>query len=328
VWCSALKQTIHFVRSDFKKSSRVVSQLFLDKGRVISEMKLFDFFNIIREVKKSTENTNFIFHQQRSLVNLLAAVLLRFIMRRKVRIIYDIHDLNERKSDVSFKSLLALFVFGTVEKIVINKDILLLTVSDGLANIIEEKYNKRPVVFYSIPNNDIAYAQPSSNISIKEKKIAYFGVFKRDRLPIVKLKQLVDLGFSIDLYGRFVNDTDWVKELIEFENNVESVNFKGSYKPETISKLIKSYCATLMIFDSDKLNIKYCMPNKLFQSAYSRVPCIISDNLEDVQSTFKETGGIIKFSDFIKKTDSLTSFDVDFLNDLKATSNKMYLNLL
>ncbi|RUO19619.1 hypothetical protein CWE08_09305 [Aliidiomarina iranensis] len=243
---------------------------------------------------------------------------------KNVKLVYDMHDLNEKRQVINIKSFIRYYLFVVLEKSLRNIQVDIITVSGGLARLFYYRNKKSAKVVCNVvpehsglaEENDEDHAcivKLESNFAKLSRdptivRLVYFGQIKADRLPVDFLSVLLNSTdrLQLDVYGT-VND-DFKHIFLKFcEHN--RVCFRGEYDPKDIS-FLKAYDYSLMLFLSNSINIRYCLPNKFFQALSYGVISIVSPNLFEVG--FKYPSAVVKLS-----ADSQSGFDIiDFENEL------------
>lgn len=280
------RSVCHVINGSIEKSSRVFTQSKLDNGMVLDCTKVISFSFLYQKPKARI----YVFHQHAMLVNLIFFYIRCVFLSNKQRpeIIFDIHDLNELKGKGTFRNHVYCAFHSTTEKIVFMlPELRFMTVSRGLSKLLFIKYGKSAFV-----NPNICQPINTWSESVSEKKITnrvvYFGQLNASRLPLKTIEKLESKGFSVDVFGVFKGHES-VKYQAELEKRYPSC-YKGEYRADNIQKLISLYKFSILSIDSTKLNIRYCLPNKLFQSLSVGLPCIISPNLREINIRFKGQG--------------------------------------
>ena len=304
----------HVLRSEFNQATRVKNQISIDKGMVLEKQKLISF-ELISLVLKEPSLKVLVFHQQSNLINLCLVLVLIFITKKNVNVIYDMHDLNELRSPITVKKIIRYRVNAVLERVVCRKVNKTITVSDGLSNIIDELYGISSAVFYNIPKN---FAMAQSFERKKSNRAVYFGMIYEERLPISLLKEMVSHGFVIDIYGKFSNDHKYNIKFESFIKKSQSVAYCGQYTSEDIVEKLAGglYKYSLMYFDSEYDNFRYCLPNKLFQSLEAGLISLTSSNLIELNGLFVNSKTVIPLNDFYD--------GVDHVADWKASKETVY----
>ncbi len=320
----------HICRGNAEFSSRVILQKnFINgtKQTVIDNLP----YVCLNLYKKHNEGDVFIFHQHAMLINLMIFYFFTKIINRKsdVLIIFDIHDLNEMKYNYTLKGYVYYILLALLEFIVFKLDVKFMTVSNGLSKILYKTYGVVVPSVYNIPL--IKCHQSSTSIVNKKQnkpKLVYFGQINQNRLPIEVINGFL-ANSKLDVYGYFSGESE--EYLAEFNSLKEHENFRffGKYKPNDVSFLLKNYDFSVVILNDKRLNIRYCMPNKLFQSLSCDVPVIASNNLFEISLSFSSSGYVISVNDYLaQKTNNKNRDELNIkLSELyeKSKRNFMYL---
>jgi hypothetical protein len=221
----------------------------------------------------------------------------KFFNLKNLKFVYDIHDIFELNENSAWWRPIAVKIYNPLEAIAFRLKITFITVSQGLSNHYSKIFGRVPLVVHSIPQfsrDDI----PTGRVLGDPLRIVYFGQIKEERMPVEALKYLVEKNCCCDLYGYFSKNSssDWQNQILNLVRK-SGGQYHGRYSPDNLN-FLKCYDFSLMIFPSDRVNIRCCLPNKLFQSLLAGVPCIISDNLFEVRSLFGETGYTVTLDQF------------------------------
>lgn len=305
-------------------------QMSLDGGEAIDLLPLIAFPAIIKLIRRMQSGDVFIFHQQRCLLNLLFFYLLASILSKaKINIVYDIHDLHERKAFKSFKLWMSFWLFFSLEFIAFKIPIKYMTVSRGISLIYYKRFRKKVAVVRNIPSD---HPKPlGSMVQSHEKQVlVYFGAINEKRLPLETVRAFIEKGYKIDVYGKYIDAKDGFRESLECLIGKGGGGFCGSYTPSNLGEKLCRYSASLMVFDDSLVNIRYCLPNKLFQSIEMGLPCIVSPNLYEAKLAFKGTGFVVDMSKFYEE--GLPEADMALLEDkmecLSCRNKENYIGVL
>jgi len=306
----------HIIKGQLKKSSRVLNQSQIDGFDVYQKNKLIE----LRLLFAKPKHQIYIFHQHAMLCNLILFYLIHVLFsRRKVKIIFDIHDLNELKVNRILLSKLFWCIHELNEKIAFNLPIGYMTVSKGLSRILYRKNGKNVFILSNI-------CQPFCNgdyNSSKLDKLVYFGQVNEERLPIDYIKKLVDKGYQIDLFGTLDSAG---KVYLGYINENANVEFKGEFDAGDIQKIISVYKFSLLCICSKRSNIRFCCPNKLYQSLSAGIPCVISNCLKEVMIRFNKKF-VVDFESFLLGNVDVSVSPQDYLDIYKECSEQ-YLKFL
>ena len=318
---------LHFYRADAKKSSRINSQIKLDGGEVLDEMKLLDPVVLYALFKKSSEGDVFVFHQQSSLINLALCFSLNIFMK-KVILVYDIHDILEFSNRPRMKDKVSFVVFSVLEGFFFKSRVNILTVSDGLSRIFYLKYNRSPKVFYNIPQVSISLNDEFD--ASYNGSCVYFGLINELRLPIDLLEFFKKNRLVLDVYGIFFTNQQYQDVFNDFVRE-KVIRYLGEYEPDNIVNIVSKYTFSIIYIPDERVNIRFCLPNKLFQSLFSGVRCVISNNLSEVKLKFAATGSVLTLSE-LKDCDLTVFYDSKVANEkielLRIKSNKTYISIV
>ncbi len=266
----------HVYKGDPQYSSRLNEQLSIDDGKVLEAKKYLSISFIFDLINKSTSGDVIIFHQQRMLLTMLVFNL----FSRGRAVFYDMHDINEYKSWFSVKERLFYLTSYFLEWVLVFTSISVMTVSKGLSRVFFKRYGINSTVFESIP------IKISENEAVEKKNVCvYFGMINQERLPIKLINTIGEHGINVDVYGVF--GCEMYKEKVLACHNV---SYLGGYNSHNIQDLISGYQFSLIYIENEYINIRYCLPNKLFQSLSSGVPCFISKNLKEIKIRYGSIG--------------------------------------
>lgn len=289
-------KVLHVCKFESKMASRILMQInWNDNNTIISKNSdkyyngtnykknekylKYSYFNTIRESFK--KYNCIIFHEQSTLIIMLIIYILKYITNQKYTIIYDMHDFNESISRISYSKLRYLICYG-LEYIISKINIKIITVSEGLKNeyIKRYSYRKSITVIYNISNN----IYNNYNYMNKNNKILYFGQINSTRLTKETLEEFKKNKKILYIYGKYGNDRKLMNKLFNvYKNNIKYI---GEYSANDLN-FLKEYRYTLIDYSMEStINIKYCLPNKLFQSLKYGITCIVSDNLVEIKKLF------------------------------------------
>lgn len=226
-----------------------------------------------------------IFHMQSSLPYLLTALVGRKLSRSKVTFVYDIHDLNEFSMGKSKYEMLRFGCMFALEWVVFKCGVRLLTVSRGLANVYRLRYGRRPLVVRNIPEK--VQLEGYSDLRRRVDGFVYFGLVDRIRLPEEFLARLESERVTLDIYGTVRERSASYRRKLEELENRGVLRFLGEYDPGDLRFLAK-YRASVLPFEVCRINLRYSLPNKLFQALGYRVPCLISEGLIEAKRLFRQ----------------------------------------
>jgi len=276
-------------------------QLSWQTGHVIDKSAKSMWSDILGVICR--EKAIIVFHAQSSLPYLFVAIAVGFIFGKKHVYVYDIHDLNEYGKKGSIRSRIRWAIFYCLERIVAMLNVRLLTVSRGLSLIYYRRLRKSVSVVYNVSVHGVEGEGDFLNSMDSDcKTIIYFGLLKEDRVNLDAVEKLLATGrfSSFDVRG-----IQSPYASIGFKNRVSQMISNGClkvgarYEAHDLS-FLRAYKFSWLCFESPAINIRYCMPNKLFQSLESGLRCIISENMREVDIVFGR--GCMKYQDCINGT--------------------------
>lgn len=249
--------------------------------------KSFGFKSLADVIYKSKAGDVVVFHAQSALPYVVFAWFLKICLRKKITFIYDIHDLHEWRSTDSIYSRNAIryLILGALEYIVflvpsINK----ITVSNGLARLMSEKYNAdAPIVVRNVSSKSGDFA---NNCRLRDA-VVFFGT--KERAPVNIFEIIKNCGIQLHLYGRDMTP-EWLSGI---KSNNDNIRLFGEYNPKEMEFLYK-YKALILYPEGRTLNYKYSLPNKLFQALDHGVSVIAHEFFEEILELFSEAGGAVK----------------------------------
>jgi hypothetical protein len=227
-------------------------------------------------------------------------------LNSKLKIVYDSHELwrGTIRKEYNLKYTLYSYVINTwqyfIERLLIKHIYRGICVGNEIKDILENDYLKP----FTVIENKSSY-NPFSNDS-KTNSICFFG--SKIRLGITKVGTYFnEFGITPISIGGIVDNDNWVN--------------KGFLERKDFKREMAKCKYGLLIFDITCNNIKYCMPNKLFE--YIQAECPIISNK-----------GLVAVNNFIRKYDIgvITNNDrenciKDAIIDLENNYNKYLRNI-
>lgn len=221
-----------------------------------------------------------------------------FAKKKKVKLVYDAHELETDRDDRSEK--LSKFLSKTHERIVAQNAQQIITVSDKIARRIEALYDlKNPV--HTILNSPRSNSNGLPDHSIKDDigvsdqdfLSTYVGILAHGRNLETTIKTLKYLPqwHHIALIGpaqeKYVQT---LKSCIKEHKLDGRVHICQPVSLEILLDYISSSNAGLILSDLLCDSFKYAMPNKLFEMSFAGLPLVVS-NLESIRE-YVETNSI------------------------------------
>jgi len=174
----------------------------------------------------------------------------------------------------------------------------ILTVSRGIADKYHQRWGIRPEVFMSLPDSFAIVPQmPMGKI-----RMIHHGWPSRSRQIelMIFMMDYVDERFSLDLMLLPGNDSYWnyLVKLVSTRNNIRII---PPVQMQDIIPTIKKYDIGVFIVPPTNFNLKYTLPNKLFEYIQARLAVAIGPSPEMQEIVKKYQCGLIS-SDFSPKS--------------------------
>ncbi|WP_373839061.1 glycosyltransferase [Methanospirillum sp.] len=175
---------------------------------------------------------------------------------------------------------------------------MILTVSRGIADTYHQRWGVRPEVFMSLPDSFAIIPQmPKGKIHL-----IHHGWPSRSRQIelMIYMMDYVDERFSLDLMLLPGTDSYW-DQLVNLVSTRKNVRIIPPVKMQDIIPTIKKYDIGVFIVPPVNLNLKYSLPNKLFEFIQARLAVAIGPSPEMQEIVKKFHCGLIS-EDFSPKT--------------------------
>ncbi len=212
--------------------------------------------------------------------------------------------------------LLVKKIYGRICKDYLENADILFTVSSGLVNYYKTNFEVDAELLFSLP---IYHDIQVEAVNPEDIKLVYHGSDHSNRNIEEMIQVIGEIGKPYSLYLHLCQ-SDRIEELAKKFNNVFIKNFLPFNELITYSS---KYDIGIFIAKPINYNLKYCMPNKLFQYIQSRL-MIISSPLPDLSSFINENEvGIVtpKFHEDCFK-DVLQNLDHEQIMKYKLNSDK------
>jgi glycosyltransferase involved in cell wall biosynthesis len=284
-----MSATLHVCKFRAAAASRLQMQLQWDGGVVMdtdtqpSRVERYDLsYGVLYRLLRERRFSTVVFHMQPTVPHMLFAMAVRALLRLDVSLVYDIHDLNELLSGGPSYLKARFVAFWLLEGLVFSQADEVLTVSRGLARVYYRRYRRQPLVVYNAPPIDPRLADRGGTL---QSGLVYFGIIDKVRLPRDLVESVLNAGMTIDAYGIVrAGDVEWDAFL---ERMVERgvIRLMGTYSPDNLD-FLKRYEAALLVFEESEVNVRYCLPNKIFQAISRGLPCLLSHGLAEARIKF------------------------------------------
>lgn len=214
--------------------------------------------------------------------SLPAGVLLKKSINCKL--IYDAHELESETNGLN--RILSRAIFYT-EKLSKNIVDFLIVVSPSILNWYKEKIGFKygdvilnsPIVDTNTQIVKTDYLRKKFKISDNHKIFIYVGMLSRGR----GIDKIIDVftSKSIEAHLVFLGYGDWDKKLKNISSEYRNIYVHDVVSHEKVVEIVKSADVGLCFIENVSLSDYYCLPNKLFEYAFSGLP-VLASNLPDI----------------------------------------------
>jgi glycosyltransferase involved in cell wall biosynthesis len=195
-----------------------------------------------------------------------------------------------------------------------------MTVSPGLVAKYKQEFKIDPVLIRSMPN--YVDHKPTST-DAHNIKMVHHGVanYNRKLENIVEAMRHVDQRYSLDFY--LTGSTAYQNKLKEMAKDLSNVHFLEPIEFTKIIPTLNQYDIGFCFIYPSTFNLKYCLPNKLFEFIQSRL-AVVSGPLVDVEDIIKthETGFVSDSFEPKDMADLLNRLESDDIIRAKKNSHK------
>ncbi len=156
----------------------------------------------------------------------------------------------------------------------------LLTVSDGLAKLYENELGLVAKVFRSVP---VSQAIPFVDPLRDKVRMVHHGAANRNR-GLEKMIEIVcslNDRFTLDFY--LVGSASYVKKLKEIALDCPRIRFRKPVEINDIVQMLGSYDVGFFYVEPSTLNLRHCLPNKLFEFIQAKLAVVIGPSPDMAQ---------------------------------------------
>ncbi len=200
-----------------------------------------------------------------------------------------------------------------------------ITVSKGIARAITDQYNVDKVhLVYN--TRSFSKLKPSVNkILTGQIGLVHYGVANRNREieRYIYMMSYLKKQFTLDLYLIFYDQT-YLEEIKVLCDKVGSVRLYPALEPSDLVAKVNQYDIAIVAFPSNTFNLRFCMPNKLFEAVQARVAVLGSLENVEVAKFIKchDVGFVSKSSSIEDMASALNNLTVPEINEKKLNTEK------
>jgi glycosyltransferase involved in cell wall biosynthesis len=202
---------------------------------------------------------------------------------RHVSVVYDAHEyvpglpIDSRRRDA----------YTDLENEYVRRVDAIITVSEGLATLLHERFGIRPAVVMNAPDMEKTIeVEPVRNVAGVPKGsplIIYVGGIAPHRGADVLIEAMGYLDSDVHLVFVSNSTTGYVADLVargEILGLGDRLHVVPYVAPEAVVGYIRSADVSVVPLSREFMNYEIALPNKLFQSIQAGVPVVVSDNPE------------------------------------------------
>jgi len=209
----------------------------------------------------------------------------------------------------------------------------IITVSDGIAQEYNQKYNVNPEVIMSLPESrDL---QPAS-LQTDTIRIIHHGNASSSRKIelMIEMMDFTDERYTLDLM-MVVMDTKYWSKIVSMVEKRKNVHIVPPVPMQEIVPKINQYDIGLFLVPPSNFNLKHTLPNKFFEFIQARLAVAIGPSIEMKKIVEKYDCGIVSKNfepvSLAKELNHLTSEKISYFKEqsheaaqtLNASTNKI-----
>lgn len=181
--------------------------------------------------------------------------------------IYDAHEYFTEMKEVHTRPRVQRF-WLRIERYAVPKFKYGYTVSEGLANEFEKKYQRNYKVVRNLP-----VLKPLNEIEKKEKFIVYQGAVNESRGFEYLIPAMKNISYKLVVCGDG-NFMQQLKELISLNEVEDKVELKGMMLPEDLRVVAQQATLGMGLAEKEGLNQLHALPNKFLDYMHAGLPQI------------------------------------------------------
>jgi glycosyltransferase involved in cell wall biosynthesis len=186
-------------------------------------------------------------------------------------LVYDSHELFTEVPELVNRTRVK-NAWLTLERFLVPKVDVGITVCQPIADIYKEKYGKQFEVIRNVP-----IPKESKPITDKtEQIIIYQGAINKDRgieLLIEAMRHLQDYKLYIVGYGDLFNN---IKQKVEDEN-IKNITLTGHIPYDNLQDITSKAVVGVSLEEDSGLNYRFALPNKIFDYIQAGIPVVVSN---------------------------------------------------
>lgn len=260
------------------------------------------------------ENEEDLAHKQFACVilNDIEAFYLAEKYSQKSHMIFDAHEYYPRVLDNS----LAWRIFHKLAVTQLCKKIIstcseMMTVAPTIAAKYQSKFGKKTTVVMNVP-----YYQNLQPMWVSKsviKLVHHGGAAQARHLEsMIEMMDHVDGRFTLDLY--LVGKGNYIDKIYKMASKRKNIVWKSPVSMHNLSTALNSYDLGIFLVPPTTFNLKYCLPNKLFEFIQARLGIAIGPSPEMAALVRQHDLGVVsdtfQVKNFAKKLNALTAEEI------------------
>lgn len=201
------------------------------------------------------------------------------------KLIYDAHELESKKNGISKLEGKVIFFIETifwrlVDGLIIVSPSIQKWYKDNLGVKESKIIMNSPLIVYEDQNlHDSQYLREKFNISSEKKIFIYVGLLSQGRGIDILLN--VFKASNISSHIIFLGYGELSNMILEYSKDYENIHLHDAVPHEKVIPIVKSADVGLCFIQNVSLSDYYCLPNKLFEYAFSSIP-VLASNFPDI----------------------------------------------
>jgi glycosyltransferase involved in cell wall biosynthesis len=244
----------------------------------------FKMFKIGKEFKAN------IIHCHDTPVLPLGVILGKF---SRAKIIYDAHELESNRNGLNYISqkltfFVEIYLWRFIDKLIVVSPSIGKWYEDNMGKKDTEVIMNSPMLEEKITSEEKNYFRNKFSIPVDSKIFLYIGILGKGRgieLVLNTFKNNLDLSSHLIFlgYGEFKD------RLLVDSKNYKNIHVHDAVPHKEVVSIAKSADIGLCLIENISLSDYYCLPNKLFEYAFSEIPILASDfpDIKEVINKYK-----------------------------------------
>jgi len=215
---------------------------------------------------------------------------------RRAPFVYDAHDFYSGLADADLQPAWQRRLELRIERACIRRAAATVTVSDGVADLYEERFGRRPTVLHNAHDPRLDH-EPATTIRAAvgvggdELLVVLIGQWKAGATPLKVVVRAVARSDE-HVHVVFVGDgfPDGSRSLVERAGVADRVHFLPSVEPSEIVPFVGTADAGAVLYRPINASVAACLPNGFYQVVAAGLPVVYGLDLPMVAALAKDIG--------------------------------------